>query len=518
MLERSSVLSALVGLAVLVAVAAGCSSAAKPTVVPEPVVEKTQAPLEPQGTLVVAHPESFFSTLDPQAKLSRHSWNVFNRVYDTLVDFNSEALEASPRLATEWELLDENTWKFTLRQDVKFHNGEPFTSECVKFTLDRMVNPDTRAAQASLWARYDHTETPDPHTAIVKTKSPMATMLSTLSLTPMLPSGAGPTMDFDNDAIGTGRFKLVKWVRDEHLTLEANMDYWGEIPKLKTYVDKWIPEVSTRMAALEAGDVNFVATVPIEDVPRLEESSEFVVASTPTVYERFIWMNPQREPFDNPKVREAMRYGINVQAMLDTISKGEGERSGGCVSEGVFGFCAKEPYPYDPEKAKVLLAEAGYPEGFSTTLIYVLGLSKQTELAEIIASDLAKIGVEVEIVLLEEGAWLEDILALNFDMSWMGTVTLTGDADFTLRRLYHSQNKRTGYNNPDLDALLDAQAGELDLSRRAQLLCDACNILWDDGPTVWFWSINEYYAYRDSVKGFEPHKNSFIHFEDMWVE
>lgn len=521
MAKRKSMQYLMIALVLVLATLSACGPAAtpaptaKPTAAPT-VVPPTPVPSGPQGTLTVAHGEKL-EALDPQARLQIHSYNVALTIYDSLVDVD-ETGAILPRLATAWEVVDDNTWKFTLRQGVKFHNGEPFTCESVKFTLDRVVNPETKSAQVGVWAYYDHTECPDEYTALVKTKSPMGTILTNLALTAMLPPKAGPTMNFSTQAIGTGPYKFVEYVIDDHLTLEANTEYWRGAPKIKTVVSKWIPEITTRMTALETGEVDLVWGVAPEERARLESAAGVNVVEYPTYTLRFLWMNAGRPPLDNPKVRDAIRYAIDIDGILETLLKGQGTRATSCVAQGVFGFCDQPTYPYDPDKAKALLAEAGYGGGLDLEVKLTTYLSKNKELAEVIADYLADVGVTLKITTQDQALWIEDLLALNWDMNLLNTGTITGDADFTLRRVYQTSAKRTGYYNDQVDKLLVDQQSVLDMNKRADMICEACQILWDDGPTVWLSAITYLYGYRDRVKGFVPHLNQFLYYDQLWLE
>jgi peptide/nickel transport system substrate-binding protein len=488
---------------------------AEPTEVPPTPtpVPATPEPSGPQGTLTVAHGEKL-EALDPQARLQIHSYNVALMIYDSLVDL-SEAGEPLPRLATDWQLLDENTWEFTLREGVEFHNGEPFTCESVKFTLDRIVDPETNSAQSGVWANYTETECPTPYTAIVRTSAPMGTMLTNLALTAMLPPEAGETMDFSTEAIGTGPFEFVEWVLDDHLTLQANTEYWGDVPKVQTVIERWIPEETTRVSALEVGEVDLVWGVPPEEKARLDEAPNVVTVEHPTYFNRFLWMNGGREPFDDPNVRDAMRYAIDIDTIIETIFVGEAVRADSCVAEGVFGYCPQELYPYDPDRAKALLEEAGYPDGFETEMKVATFLPKHMELAEAIAAYLSTIGIDAEITLQDQALWIDDLLALNWDLNLLGTGTITGDADFTLRRIYQTSAERTGYYNDELNELLVEQQSVLDLDERLDMICDACEILWDDGPTVWLFTQQLLYAHRDRVEGFVPRLNEFFYYDEI---
>ena len=225
-------------------------------------------------------------------------------MFDRLVIVDDEG-NVLPMLAESWEVIDPNTWKFNLRQDVKFHDGTPFTSASVKATLDHIANPDVGARQAAIWALYDSTETPDDYTAIVHTTEPMGTMLSSLGLTCMIP--ANPEINLDETPIGTGPFKFVEWVKDDRLVLEANPDYWGGAPELDRVVFRTIPELATRVSALEAGEVDIVDTIPAEEMERLEGAGIKLV-NQPTSYLRFIWLGMDG-PLADQRVRSGHQHG-----------------------------------------------------------------------------------------------------------------------------------------------------------------------------------------------------------------
>jgi len=479
----------------------------------EPIVEE---PAAPSGTLVVAHSEKMES-LDPHAKLQIHSYNIAVMLYDTLVNVSNDG-EIEPRLATAWEQLDDLTWRFTLRDDVFFHNGEPFTSESVKFSLDRVSNPDLGLSQSSVWTAYEGTDASDPYVAIIKTKVPDGTILTNLALTGMLPPEAGPNIDFSTEALGSGPFKFVERVLDDHLTLEANENYWGEVPAIKTVIIRDIPEHTTMVSAFETGEVDFVWGIPAEERDRIESLPGLSVIEYPTFTVRFLWMNAGKEPFDNPLVREAIRHAIDIDAIVEVLFPGQAIKATSCVAQGVVGYCEQPVNDYDPEKAIALLTEAGYPDGFDVEMKLATYLPKQKEKAEVIAGYLADVGINAQVIIQDQALWIEDLMALNWDLNLLGTGTITGDADFTLRRIYHSTAKRTGFEDDKLDELLIAQQGEVNLDNRLEMICQACDILWNDGPVVWTFQTTWLYGVNEKVQGFVPRFNQFIYFNELSLD
>lgn len=530
--KSSKILIALVALLLVIFPLSSCTPKSTPPPEPveletveAPVDEATEAPVEaateapveeptePSGTLVVAHSEKMES-LDPHARLQIHSYNVAVMLYDTLVNVSDDG-KILPRLATSWEQIDPLTWKFVLRDDVTFHNGEPFTSESVKYSLDRIVNPDTGSAQSGVWAAYEDVDTSDPYVALIKTSKPDGTILTNLALTAMLPPEAGLSIDFSTNAVGTGPFKFVERVLDDHLTMEANEDYWGEVPAIQTVIIRDIPEATTMVSAFETGEVDLVWGIPPEEKDRLDNLPGLSVVEYPTFTVRFLWMNAGVEPFDNPLVRDAVRYAIDIDAITEVLFAGQAIRATGCVAKGVVGYSPQPEYAYDPEKAIELLTEAGYPDGFDTEIKVPLYLPKQKEKAEVIAGYLSEVGINAQVVVQDQALWIEDLLALNWDMNLLGTGTITGDADFTLRRIYTSSANRTGYESEELDALLASQQAEVDFDTRLDMIDQACGILWDDGPTVWTFQTTWLYGVSDKVQGFIPRFNEFIYFNEL---
>jgi peptide/nickel transport system substrate-binding protein len=486
--------------------AAPTKAAAAPTAAP------TTAAAGPKGTLTVAAAE-VPESLDPTISLQIYNWTISYTMFDTLVKFDS-AGKIVPSLATSWELVNSKTWKFNLRKDVKFHDGQPFTSADVKATLDHILDPNAKSKQTAIWASYEKTETPDAYTAIVYTKEPMGTMLGNLTLTLVIP--AKPSKPYNDFPIGTGPFKFVEWKKDDRITVAANADYWGGAPKMEKIVFRTIPELATRVSALERGEVDLVDIVPPEEFARLQKAGVKLV-DMPTTYLRFIFLGNQG-PLANVKVRQAINLAIDRKSIIKDLFGGKAFEVDGAVAPGVVGYCKMPELKYDPKAAKQLMIDAGFPNGFELEMKTAEYLAKQKELAELNASYLAEIGIKVKVTVQDQALWLQDLLALNYQADQIGTATLTGDADYTLRRLYHTSAKRTPFKNDKLDQLLIAQQGETDAAKRQQMFCDVAKIIWDDVPTVFLFGTVQTYGISPKVKGFQPLPSQFMFFKDVSVE
>lgn len=496
------------------------TSAPAPTTVPATTAPTaapaTAAPTTAAGgaakTLTIAAAE-VPEALDPTISLQIYNWTISFAMFDTLVT-SDDTGKISPSLATSWELVNSKAWKFNLRKDVKFHDGTPFTSASVKATLDHILDANVKSRQNAIWASYDHTETPDDYTAIIYTKDPMGTMLSNLTLTLMIQ--AKPAKPINEFPIGTGPFKFVEWKKDDRITVEANKDYWGGAPKLDRIVFRTIPELATRVSALERGEVDIVDIVPPEEFARLQKAG-IQLTDQKTSYLRFIWLGNQG-PLAKLQVRQAINLAIDRKAIIKDLFGGKGFEVDGAVAPNVVGYCKMPALEYNPTKAKQLMVDAGYPNGFDLEMKTAEYLSKQKEMAETNAAFLAQIGIKVKVVVQDQALWLQDLMALNWQADQIGTSTLTGDADYTLRRLYHSSAKRIPWTNPDLDKLLIAQQGETDAAKRQQQFCDVAKWIWDNVPTVFLFGTVQTYGVNPRVQGFVAHPSQFMYFKDVSVK
>lgn len=473
---------------------------------------------EPSGEMIVATPAQIVA-LDPHGAQSVEDvmHTALQHVMEPLVKRHAATSEIVPRLATEWSNPDETTWSFKLRENVTFHDGSPFTSADVKASVERVI--EQGAALAPLFGQVESIETPDDHTVDIKTSSPVGTILVSMTMVQIAPAAKMNEEGFFNDPVGTGPFAVASWSPDADLRLEANPDYWGDAPGLQSLVFRFYPEVAPLVTALETGEVDFTWRLPPDQLQALEGNDELTTESTPGYTYDFIWMNSSRSPFmDTPDVRRAMAYALDVDQMLNDLLPGVAQRATAPIASSVFGHAAQEPYDYDPEKAKQLLADAGYPDGFEVGLIWNPGSSPQDrEIIETMISYWNDIGVTVKSQELERGLWIETLNSLEWDMDFQANATNTGDADFTLRRLYHSSANRLGYANPELDGVLEEAAASLDQDHREELYAQACKIIWDDAAGIFPFEFLNVYTFRNRVEGFIPSATPILDFTTVTV-
>jgi peptide/nickel transport system substrate-binding protein len=436
---------------------------------------------------------------------------AMQHVLDTLVGRDAASGNLTPRLATSWEAPDATTWVFKIRPGVKFHDGTDLTGNDVKVSLERIIAQ--KGPVAPLFGLVDTIDLPDPMTLRLKTKQPVGTIPANATLLTVGPAAGINTDGFWSKPIGTGPFKYVSWRADADLRIEANDQYWAGPPASKAIVFKYIPEVAARMTALETGEIDFTWRVPGDQLDVLEKNADLKVETTPSHEYYFIWMNGSREPFTDKRIRQAMFYAIDAESMAKDLLEGVGQHATAPIPPTVFGYAKQTPYNYDVAKAKALLAEAGKPNGFETSFIWYSGAGPQDrEIGQALIAYWAAIGVKVKSDEQERATWLDNLIKLNWDMDFQTNAVTTGDADFTLGRLYHSRANRNGYKNPDLDKLLDDAAAASDQNKRKDLYAQAQKIIWDDAVGIFPFDLLATFAYRKTVEGFVPTPSAFLSF------
>jgi peptide/nickel transport system substrate-binding protein len=460
-------------------------------------------PAAPAGTLRIAYPQRVVS-LDAHgsAAAERISIIISRHLYDTLLTWDPQAKRFQPALAERWRSLDPMTWEFQLRRGVRFHDGQEFTSAAVATSIERVVA--LPGPIRPLFQPIAAVETPDPYRVVMRTRTPMGTLLSSLTMLGIVPAGTPATPAFGDRPVGTGPFKFVEFIRDTRVVLEANPTYWRPgIPKLQRLIFVDIPELSGRMTALETGEIDMTVQLTPEEIKRLRGNSAIKVDIGPTFYTRFLWINPSRKPFDDVKVRRAVQHALNIEAITSSLVAGIAKPAKGPIASNVLCAVDYQPYGYNTTMARRLLTEAGHPRGFETEMKWNDALPREREVADAIVGQLALVGIRVKNTLQPRAIWLDDLIKLNWDLNLLGTGAVTGDADYTLGRLYHSRANRTGYRHPEVDTLLDQAASTVNVTRRCEMYKKVQDILWQEGPAIFLFESLESYAYRTRVQGFK---------------
>jgi peptide/nickel transport system substrate-binding protein len=462
---------------------------------------------------VVAHPFPI-SALDLTGALSadRAALTINHQVFDSLTRLNDETNELMPWLATSWEIVDDTTWRFSLRDDVKFHDGTPLEAADAKATIDTLMEAGTPLS--SIFVGVSGVEAPDKTTLLIHADRTLGALPRNLALLGIAPADSVGDEDFTKTFIGSGKYKLDSFSGDE-LVLSANTDHWDGPPNSESLVFRQIPEATARVAALQTGEVNVTWGIPPDLFASLEGQPGVETATVPGFLNYEILINWDRPPLDDLKVRQALVHAIDAESIIDNVLGGLGEPAQAPLAQTIFGSTQLEPFGYDPALAKELLADAGKKDLNLTMLLRPQENEKQVALA--ITSQWAEVGINVKPEVEEIAAWTEDYVALDFDLALTIRPTLTGDADYTLGRLYLSSAERVPCANKDLDEPILAAAAATDESVRLAEYEKALDYIWTNVCGVYPIDVQEAYGWSDNVSGFVPAASSVPGFDDVTV-
>jgi peptide/nickel transport system substrate-binding protein len=520
-----------------VATPTAAAAAPKPAEPTKPAAAAKPAGATPDELVLAWGTNQLLTTgLDPQTHVGTIAESQLRHMYEPLIAIDRDLKTLKPLLATEWKRLDPLTVQLKLRQGVKYHNGEEFDGEAAKFSIMRPLDPKNNAAARTSYTTIQAVDVIDKYTINIKTAKPDPVLLLRLtgfSMTMVAPkwaeaNGVKGFVD-GKESVGTGPYKLVQWTRGQDLVLEANPNYWGGPPPIKRVRIKTIPELGTRAAAVRSGEVHVAKDMPLEEIDAFNKSGKVQVKITQSNRIPFYFMDFRKPPTNNVKVRQAINYGANIDGIIKAVLLGNGTRVPTMVAPWHVGFPSKlTPYPYDPDKAKALLKEAGYPDGVNLNIWFIQGrYMKDKEVAEAIAQELTKVGIRTKPNLLEAGVYTEKDNAKELDglmfASWGNWIF---DADNALYPLFHTSSRDTvnagkgassrSYSNPEFDRLLEEARVELDTAKRAELYEQAGKIMYDDAAALFMYTLSDLWGVSNLVD-WEPRKDEMCWaFEMKW--
>ncbi len=482
---------------------------------------------EPQygGKLVMGINDEV-TRMDPHLQGQRSGITMISRnIYSGLLAFNP-SMEVVPDLATEWEFDEENiVWTFYLREGVKFHNGEPFTAEDVKFSFERIMDPDTGSPHARHFVAVKDIEVVDDYTVKIFMEEMDSSFLEALAYSQVVivpQSVVEEEGNLNTVAIGTGPFKMDHRRPDVETVLVRNEDYFREgLPYLDQIQFRIMPDDTARSVSLRTGQVDVMDRIPFDMLPALEADPEVNVYGGPGLNMRVAVPNLNREPWDDPLVRQAFQIGIDKEAIVGFVIRGYGEPliNGplpsilpGHLDDPVF-----EDLP-DREKAKELLAEAGYPDGFSSKLLSFSEITILADTAIALREEAAKIGIDLELELMELGIVQSRRQERDFDLvitgfgadwtqSWLSGPYATG-----------STGNQNDFSDPEIDALLRDARMETDPEARDEIYRDIQRKLMELNPNFPLFSAYEFFALSSHVKGYEFKPSTELNFAEMWLD
>ncbi len=518
-------------LMVIVMVIAGCGQASAPADDPEepadteePAEEPSEEPEEHEPVVILQGVD--IDNMDPYQGQTLSSTNVHLHIFETLTDRDAN-METQPMLATEWSVVSEDnrTWEFKLREDVVFHNGDPMNADAVVFSFERLDEMIAAGVDAD-----NHTHNildmesivaVDEYTVHITTNAPNPVVPQIVNSMWILSPNVLADISFEEatreTAIGTGPYKMIEWVPDEYVRIEAWEDYRDGPPAIKEVMWRPVPETATRIAELKAGGADLIVNVPPDLVAEVEDHAGIGVRDVPGGRRVIIGLghgrNPRHPALEDRRVRQAMNYAFDAEGMLDSLLGGLGEPAGTIVNPPNSNPDI-EPYPYDPDKAAELLDEAGWVMNEATgvrekdgePLSLVLHTPdgryiQDRNMAQVIASDMEAVGIEVDVQVVEwsvfigmaanqgEGFGDMHLIGSGTSFTWMDIAFLAAD----------SGSNRVGFDHPRFEELYAELSQEFDPERQRELLWELEDIAFEEAPFIFIWFQVDIYAASDRL-------------------
>jgi len=480
----------------------------------------------PKDTLVIAVNTDILITLDPGGVYEVLGGRIVDLCYDKLVDLEivNGVLTPVPEVAERWEISEDGrTYTFHLRKGIKFISGRELTADDVVFSLKRHLKLEKPSSWIlpSLGVNKDNMDETikkiDDYTVqliIEKPYSPnMVLGMLTFNFTGVVDKEEVLKHEKDGDlgeawltdhTAGSGPFYLESWERNAHVILRANENYWGEKPKLKTVIFRDIPESTTQRLLLERGDVDVAWNLLPENIYELKANKDIRIVSFPGHENRYVAMNCGWGPFKDPKVRLAVKYAIDYDGIINEVKKGYATKVQGFIMKGYFGFVDETPFHQDIEKAKKLLAEAGYPNGFEVE--FLTGTEWQEDAVKIQA-DLAKTGIKAKLVVMQRSQMYAKYRQQGHQMILARWGSDYPDPDALAKPFASYRTKSLAWRNMWYDDyaanLVEKASFEKDPKKREQIYEDLTEYWFLNGPFAVLYQVVSYWAIRDNVKGFE---------------
>lgn len=542
-------LEAIAAVLVLVTLLAGCIG---------------QAP--PPTTIFIFGSSGDAVRLDPADVTDGESIQRMDNIHEGLVEYEPGTTSIRPCLATDWTISDDKkTITFNLKKGVQFHHGfGEMTADDVVFSFARQYDPDNWYHDKGEWAYWGYmftdiesVEKLDTYKIAIHMKQPNASIMTSLAMfTVSIVSEKAAQQygeDYFKNPVGTGPFEFVEWVKDDHITLQAFQDYWRDPPKIAQLVFKVIPDPSARLMALQAGEVHGIEYIDPKQLDIVRNDPKLQLISQAGMNVGYVALNCGEgyvdangngkwdageevevpgafEPFKDIRVRQAIAYAIDKESIVRNLYQGAATVAVEGMPPSLFGYNTNiTGYPYNPQKARDLLADAGYPDGFTVSL-WNMPVSRPyfpvpTEIAEAIQADLAAVGITAELFTEDWGTYLQDTEAGKHSMAMLGWTGDNGDPDNFLNVLY-SQDKATvgsagniGFKkNPEFQDLLDRALKTYDQDERAALYEQANQLLVDQCSHVFIAHSDQNLAFLATVHGYVIHPTSRKFFYPVWVE
>jgi len=436
----------------------------------------------PKGRVVVAL-GSDTSTMDPHMHTERMGIIINQHIFDTLLARDTRTWQPIPHLAEAIKNVNPTTWELKLRKGVRFHNGEPFNAESVKFTIDRVLNPEQKSPIRGNFTWIKSVDIVDEHTVRIVTEKPYPAIHEILTfgnfgmVPPKYIKEKGDA-HFAKNPVGTGPFKFVEWRKGERTTIEANEQYWKGAPAIKTIVFRVIPETATQIAELLSGGVDILRAVPPDQISAIGKSGAARVTATQILRVVFLQMDGDgragKTPLTDVRVRRAINHAVNVEEIMQKVLGGMAVRTPAGTNPMAFGFDpAIKPYAYDPDAARKLLAEAGFPNGFEVTMnTYAGSIVNVDQVAQATMGYLGKVGIRVKLRhFADVGQYLANFRGSKLDGMTMASWGYNSvfDSDFIYYIHFRAGQPYTYNSAKEMDQWLEEARATVDPKKRQEL-------------------------------------------------
>ena len=468
--------------------------------------------------------------LDPSMTNDQPSSRVMKQIYDTLINLD-EDMAPVPSLAERWVFEndangDPTRLRLFLKRGVRFHNGDELKASDVRFTLERAARSPHIG---HITGMIQGVEAVNDYEVLVTLPYPFAPILNHLahtatSITNERAVTSSGDAGHSRNPVGTGPMRFVSWTEGSHIDLTRWDQYHGDAPRIQNITFRFITDPATRLLELETGGVDIYIDLIPSDISRVQAHRDLQVVRDMNLSTNYVGFNVRMAPFNDVRVRQAIIHAIDLEALVRNVYAGVGSIARGPINSMVWASAADRlpPYEYNPARARQLLAEAGYPNGFSTSIV-LNETTQRMDTAEIVQNMLAQVGINVDVRIMEWAAYLDLTARGDHEMYILGWVCVTGDPDYGLHATFHTENfgaagNRSFYSNPEVDRLLDAARRETNLATREQLYYDAQVIIHREAPWIFKWAGEDVHGLRSNVRGFKIHPAGHHHIWPVYFE
>jgi peptide/nickel transport system substrate-binding protein len=461
--------------------------------------------------------------LDPHITSAMSSYQVLENVLDTLVTLDPEQ-NIVPSLAESWTVSEDGrTVTFTLREGVRFSNGKELVADHVVTVFERLLDPDTGSGNAWRMAGVTDIEAPDERTVVLRLDGPNPSLLGHLASIKALgifdPDGIDDGT-VNTRPVGTGPFMITDFQPGTRVMLERNPHYWEEgLPYLDAVEIRIIGDETVRRTALVTGEIDWAFAVPAQAVAELDARPDVIIDAAPAGAYYYLGVNVREGPLSDERVRQAISFAINRDNVVAAAEFGNAEVTQDPIPSSSAWHFGYAPYEYDPARARELLAEAGFADGFEMEIMPTTFIEATIRAAQVVQADLAAVGIRASIRTLEWAEWLQEQGDGNYDTfvcSWNGLVD-PDDFFFAQHRTGEVFNF-TGYSNPRVDELLDEARTITDFDTRRELYAEINRHIVDDAPYIYFYNPLQIHAYGPHVQGFQTRADQAVRFLTTWLD